>query len=93
MNTLERAWCNAVHELDTCSLCGAYGIEWSHRNEGKGMGMKTPPYMTAALCKDCHYRIDNGKDLSRDERRALMDKAIVITHARMIENGSLALKR
>lgn len=50
MNAEEKRWCNAVHMLETCSLCGAFGIEWSHRNEGKGMGLKTPPYMTAALC-------------------------------------------
>jgi hypothetical protein len=71
-----------------CHLC-----QTAHRNEGKGMGLKTPPYMTARICQECHHEIDNGKNLSRDERRAMIDKAIVLTHAWLIENGLLILKR
>ena len=34
---------------------------------------------TAAICVCCHDSIDNGSKLSRDERRQLMDRAIVLT--------------
>jgi hypothetical protein len=92
MNAIDRAWCEAVHSLETCSLCGKYGIQWAHRNAGRGMGQKAPAWQTAALCPDCHHAIDNGKDLTQDERRSLMDRAIVLTHSRLIDAGKLILK-
>jgi hypothetical protein len=89
---LEKRWYSAVGELGTCSLCGKYGIQVSHRNEGRGMGQKSPPHMTAALCPEHHFEIDNGRDLPQAERRALMDRAIVLTHSRLVESGRLVLK-
>lgn len=88
----DKRWFAAVASLETCSLCGRYGVQVAHRNEGRGMGQKSAAYMTAALCPEQHHEIDNGKNLSQDERRALMDRAIVITHARLIESGQLVLK-
>jgi len=88
----ERRWFSAVAELETCSLCGRYGIQVAHRNAGRGMGQKSPPWQTAALCPDCHFAIDNGRGLSQDERRALMDRAIVLTHSRLVDAGKLILK-
>lgn len=92
MNAADRAWCKAVHSLETCSLCGKYGVQWAHRNEGRGMGQKSAAHMTAALCPECHVAIDNGRDLPQSERRAQMDRAIVLTHSRLIEAGQLVLK-
>jgi hypothetical protein len=92
MNALEKRWCDAVHSLETCVLCGKWGIQWAHSNRDRGMGQKSAPYMTAALCPEDHHAIDNGPDLSQDERRALMDRAIVLTHKRLIEAGRLILK-
>lgn len=91
MNAIDRSWCNAVHSLEMCVLCGAYGIQWSHRNEGRGMGQKSAAHMTAALCPTCHHEIDNGSKLTQSERRALMDRAIVLTHDRLIQAGKLRL--
>lgn len=89
----EKRWFSAVALMEKCALCGANGPQIAHRNEGKGMGKKTDPWMTAPLCADCHGEIDNGRHLNRDERRALIDKAILRTHAWLIENGMLILKR
>lgn len=70
-------------------LCGAWGIQVAHRNEGRGMGQKSLPCNTAALCPGCHHEIDNGRHLTREERRALMDRAIVLTHEAMAKSGTL----
>jgi hypothetical protein len=56
------------------------------------MGQKTPAWQTAALCPDCHGAIDNGRDMPQAERRAQMDRAIVLTHSRLIDAGQLILK-
>lgn len=87
----ERRWFGAVASIPYCVLCGAYGVQVAHRNEGAGMGMKSQPYMTAALCPHCHNEIDNGTGLDKAERRARMDKAIVLTHAGLIKSGSMGL--
>lgn len=86
-----RKWLAAVASLESCVLCGVYGVQVAHRNEGRGMGQKSPDWNTAALCPACHVEIDNGKTMPRDERRALMDRAIVRTHQQLIERGVLRL--
>jgi len=87
----DKRWFAAVASLETCSLCGKWGVQVAHRNEGRGMSQKSASHMTSALCPDCHHEIDNGKHLSQDERRSQMDRAIVITHDRLIRAGKLRL--
>jgi hypothetical protein len=82
-----RKWLAAVHQIETCVLCGAYGIQAAHRNQGKGMSQKTDDCLTAAICQSCHHEIDNGSQLSREERRALLDKAICETVAQLARMG------
>ena len=79
MTFKSRKWLAAVASLETCVLCGAYGVQVAHRNEGRGMGQKSSDALTAALCPSCHHAIDNGKDLDQAERRLLMDRAILRT--------------
>lgn len=66
----------------------------AHRNEGKGMGIKAPDWAIAFLCHDCHHYIDEGKS-PRSERRAIMDRSIVVTLGWIIENhpGVLCQKK
>jgi hypothetical protein len=87
----DRRWFAAVAELEFCRLCGDYGVQVAHRNEGRGLSQKSAAHLTAALCPRCHHEIDNGRDLSRDERRARMDRAIVLTHDALIRAGKLRL--
>jgi hypothetical protein len=87
----ERRWFQAVAELETCSLCGRYGVQVAHRNQGRGLGQKSPAWQTAALCPEDHFEIDNGKNLSLEERRAMMDRAIVITYDRLVRSGRLKI--
>lgn len=93
MTPLERKWFAAVAGVESCVLCGRHGVQVAHRNEGRGMGRKSDPWMTAALCPECHYEIDNGKTLLQAERRARMDRAIVLTHARLILAGKLEIAK
>lgn len=82
-------WLAAVRDLESCVLCGKWGVEAAHRNQGKGMGAKVADCLTAALCRECHHEIDQGKTLTRDERRARMDHAILMTVERLVERGKV----
>ena len=88
----ERKWFSAVAGLESCVLCGRYGVQVAHQNEGRGMGQKSRPWQTAALCPECHHEIDNGRDMSQLERRSTMRTARLRTIDRLIEAGRLVLK-
>ncbi len=92
MSAAERRWFAAVAGLETCVLCGRWGVQVAHRNEGKGMGRKVAGHLTAALCPNCHHEIDNGRTMTRDERRAAMDRAIVLTFDRLVRSGLVGLQ-
>jgi hypothetical protein len=86
------AWRKAVVDIGFCVLCGKHGdIQAAHRNELKGAGIKVHDCWTAATCPACHYQIDQSKDLTRDERRALIDRAIVLTLAELVISGRVGL--
>lgn len=87
-----KTWIRAVASLDECVLCGKIGVQAAHRNEGKGMGQKVDDCLTAALCHECHHDIDNGNKLDREERRYLMDRAIVLTVRELGRRGLIAAR-
>lgn len=75
------AWKQAVRSLGYCVRCKTTcQPQCAHRNEGKGMGMKASDAACAALCPICHRELDQGRGMSRDERRAEIDRCIVLTH-------------
>ena len=49
-----------------CQHCGIQSetVCAAHRNEGKGMGIKVSDALVAALCYECHYTLDMGKNLT-----------------------------
>lgn len=80
-------WIRAVASLH-CVRCFREGAtQAAHRNEGKGMSMKTDDCWTAALCVDCHREIDQGKTMSRAEKREAMDTAILMTLRELARKG------
>lgn len=87
----EKAWFAAVASIESCVLCGQRGVQVSHSNMFRGMGQKSKPWMTAALCPECHNEIDNGKNLSKLERRELHMRAIALTHDALIERNRIGL--
>lgn len=85
-----RAWLEAVAQIPYCVLCGSTeSLQVAHRNQGKGMGLKVPDVLTARLCQSCHHEIDNGTYMPRAERRAAMDRAIVLTLEQLNKMGAL----
>ncbi|TDX29121.1 hypothetical protein DFO67_108165 [Modicisalibacter xianhensis] len=85
-------WLAAVHEIDCCVQCGRWGIQAAHRNQGKAKGKKVDDCLTAALCLTCHDEIDNGKDLTREERRQRMNDAILATITELARRGLIGVK-
>lgn len=83
------AWRRAVASLP-CVFCGD-AAQAAHRNELKGMGLKTEDCLTAALCPRCHAEIDQGKSMLRETRRAEMDRAIVLTLRELVRKGLVVL--
>ena len=53
------------------------------------MGQKASDCLCAALCPACHHDIDNGRDMGKQERRARMDRAIVLTIDQLARRGLL----
>jgi hypothetical protein len=92
MTTAAAKWYAAVAELETCSLCRAYGVQVAHRNQGRGLGQKSAFHLTAAICPLEHYAIDNGKDMTQEQRRAAWNAAYVDTIDRLIRAGKLVLR-
>ncbi|HCC5748805.1 TPA: hypothetical protein M5802_002527 [Morganella morganii] len=92
MATIYRSkkWLAAVAQIECCVLCGRYGTQVAHRNEGKGTGLKVDDSLTAALCPQCHHNIDNGGSMSRIERRQEMDRAIILTIRELTRRGLIA---
>lgn len=84
-------WLRAVASL-SCVQCGSPETQAAHRNEGKGMGIKTDDCMTAALCPACHSAIDQGASMTREERRQRMDTAILKTIGELARAGRLRIE-
>jgi hypothetical protein len=84
-----KAWLQAVASLP-CVQCGIEGkTQAAHRNQGKGLSLKTDDCFTAALCVDCHSAIDQGGMMTRQERRERMDTAILMTLRQLAIGGKL----
>ncbi len=75
MNYRNRKLLDLAHEIP-CQLqienvCSGSMAEAAHSNlgqHGKGKSMKAHDCFFAAACRECHFEIDNGKRLSKDER-------------------------
>jgi hypothetical protein len=77
-----------VASLD-CQACGSgHMVQAAHTNwgGGKGRGIKADDNLVAALCLKCHYEIDQGKTLSKQERQDLWQKAHIATIAALAED-------
>ena len=78
-----------VSELE-CQHCGSpYMVQAAHTNwgHGKGRGIKADDNRIAALCLKCHYAVDQGKDLSREERQEMWEKAHKRTVETLVDRG------
>ena len=75
-----------------CPECGTWTIVKETRvstgntRSGKGRGIKADDNLVAALCLQCHYEIDQGKTLSKQERQDLWQKAHIATITALAED-------
>jgi hypothetical protein len=64
-------------------------VQAAHTNwgGGKGRGIKADDNLVAALCLKCHFEVDQGKDLTKDERQLMWYLAHNLTVAKLCEQG------
>ena len=77
-----------------CQSCGAMDgtIVAAHSNQmrdGKGRGLKADDYRIAALCYKCHTELDQGKNMSREERLNMFEEAHRATIGWLFENEKI----
>lgn len=73
-----------------CQACGSgQMVQAAHTNwgGGKGRGIKADDNLVAALCLKCHFEVDQGKDLTKDERQLMWYLAHTLTVAKLCEQG------
>jgi hypothetical protein len=73
-----------------CQACGSgQMVQAAHTNwgGGKGRGVKADDNLVAALCLKCHFEVDQGKDLTKDERQLMWYLAHNLTVAKLCEQG------
>lgn len=78
-----------VASLD-CQNCGSgHMVQAAHTNwgAGKGRGIKADDNQVAALCLNCHYEVDQGKNLTKEERQDLWQRAHKRTIQTLIEQS------
>lgn len=80
-----------------CQNCGAQDgtVVAAHSNQlrdGKGRGIKAHDYRIAALCFKCHFELDQGRDLSRQERLNMWEEAHRSTMGLLFERDLMAVK-
>lgn len=79
-----------------CQLCyREHETQAAHANwgvYGKGMGQKAHDCFVAALCIRCHAELDQGKNLSADERQQMWEAAFRKTLLALFETGRLTCK-
>ena len=81
-----------------CQHCGAQDgtIVAAHSNQlrdGKGKGIKAHDYRIAALCFRCHSELDQGKDLTKQERLNMWEEAHRKTIGWLFDNSILILRQ
>lgn len=77
-----------------CQHCGVEDgtVCAAHANTaaaGKGMGIKAHDYMIAALCFRCHHALDQGREMTKDERAEMWQNAHKGTLAWLFQSGKL----
>ncbi len=80
-----------------CMACGRYNdgsVVAAHSNQlrdGKGRGLKASDYRVAFLDADCHTALDQGKNLTREERVQMWEDAHRETIGWLFESGHLVV--
>lgn len=68
----------------------------AHSNQlrdGKGRGIKAHDFRVAALCHTCHFDLDQGSKMSKEERVNMWEEAHRKTVGWLFLSDLIALKR
>ena len=81
-----------------CQSCGAMDgtVCAAHSNQlrdGKGTGIKASDAMVAAMCSRCHFELDNGMALNKQDRKDMFELAYRMTMKYFIENDMLIVRK
>jgi hypothetical protein len=75
-----------------CSVVGCCAeppSQAAHRNQGKGMGVKVTDAWLFSACAEHHTALDQGPTLTNEQRRQMIDTAILRTFAMLLNRGWL----
>ena len=77
-----------------CQCCGKKDgtVVAAHSNQqrdGKGTAIKAHDYRIAALCHRCHFELDAGAKLSKEQRHEMFEEAHRKTIGWLFENNHL----
>jgi hypothetical protein len=80
-----------------CQICGANDgtVVAAHSNQlrdGKGRGLKAHDYRISSLCYQCHMDLDQGANLTKEERVNKWEDAHRRTIGWLFDNGYLGVK-
>lgn len=81
-----------------CMHCGKQDgtVVAAHSNQlrdGKGRGIKAHDFRVAALCHTCHFDLDQGSKMSKEERVNMWEEAHRKTVGWLFLSDLIALKR
>ncbi len=71
------------------TVCAAHS---NQQRDGKGKGIKAHDFRIAALCHKCHMELDQGKNLTKEERLEEWEAAHRITIGLLFKTGKIMVK-
>lgn len=86
-----------ANECEHCTSCDRFSRETitaAHSNQlrdGKGRGIKAHDYRIAYLCHSCHYELDQGNRLTKEDRTRMWEEAHRKTIAWLFENNHIKI--
>jgi hypothetical protein len=80
-----------------CQACGTQDgtVVAAHSNQlrdGKGRSLKAHDYRIAALCYRCHSNVDQGYQMSKEEKREMWEEAHRKTIGWLFENDYIKVQ-
>ena len=87
-----------ANDCPVCCGCGAHNfgdVVAAHSNklrDGKGKGTKAHDFMSAYLCGKCHYALDQGNEMNKEEKQQFFMEAWRNTVTWLFLSGHLEVK-
>lgn len=82
------AWRRAVASLPCCWCFKEGPSQCAHVNHrGKALAMKAPDCWTFPLCVEHHAEFDQGKTLTKEQRREMADEWVILTIRALAQKG------